>query len=163
MSSKQPVLLTVLIQTEVRRWFVGGIDLEGRPLPLLRSHEGDFDEYLELTFDEQVIYLRHRFASVLQQGCDKLWHRQKKPDCIVFVADGPFDLDKPALSQRVAEHFVTWLTKPPVTFLSGGEGFLCQSLRTVAGELTQQQQEALNTGLPGLVSQTTTEQLWELS
>jgi hypothetical protein len=163
MSSKEPVLLTVLIQTEPRRWFVGGIDFNGRSLPLLRSVMGDFDEYQGLPFDEQVGFLRHRFASVLQQGCDRLWHHQKKPACIVFVADGPFESTQPDLSQRVAEHFVTWMTNPPVAFLSSTDGSLGHALQILAGELTQQQQDIFDLGLPEMVAQIVIEELWEES
>lgn len=153
--------MTVLIQTSAHRWFVAGIDMKGRTLPLLRSQPGDFDAYLELSLDEQVAFLRHRFASVLQQGCDRLWHHQKKPECIVFVADGPFDAGKPELSQRVAEHFVTWLSKPPVAFLSGSNGFLSPAPQMMAGKLTREQQEAFDIGLPEMVAQLAAEDLWE--
>ncbi len=163
MSLKEPVLLTVMIQTNTCRWFVGYIDLKGQTLPLIRSVEGDFDEYRDLSFDEQVSFLRHRFAGVLQQGCDKLWHHQKKPESIIFVADGSLDSAQPELSQRVAEHFATWMTAPPVAFFSGSDGFRHETLQLVAGELTQQQHEVFTIAMPTMVSQLEIDDLWQLS
>ena len=90
MTDKEPVLLTVLIETSRLRWYVAGIGLDGEPLPLLRSEAGNLSPYLGIPFDDQVSFLRHRLSGVLQRGCDRLWGRQKKPCQIVFVADGPF-------------------------------------------------------------------------
>jgi len=60
MTAKEPVLLTVLIETASLRWYVAGIGLEGEPLPLLKSEAGNLSPYLGLPFDEQVSFLRHR-------------------------------------------------------------------------------------------------------
>jgi hypothetical protein len=60
MTTKEPVLLTVLIETANLRWYVAGIGLNGEPLPLLRSEVGNLSPYLGVPLDEQVNFLRHR-------------------------------------------------------------------------------------------------------
>jgi len=123
MTDKEPMLLTVLIETSCLRWYVAGIDLAGKPLPLLRSETGNLNPYLSLPFDDQVSFLRHRLSGVLQRGCDRLWGRQMKPCQIVFVADGPFVQADAELTARVAEHFVEWMTRPPVVFFTAARSF----------------------------------------
>ena len=54
MTSKEPVLLTVLINTEKLRWHVAGLRLDGTPIPLMRSEENNLDAYIGVPFDEQV-------------------------------------------------------------------------------------------------------------
>jgi hypothetical protein len=142
MTDKEPALLTVLIETAALRWYVAGIDLTGRPSPLLVSEPGNLSPYLGVPFDEQVNFLRHRLSGVLQRGCDRLWSRQQKPCQIVFVADGLFVEADAALTPRVAEHFVEWLTSPPVVF-SGSS----QPLRCAAGP-----SRALASSSPGKIS-----------
>ena len=41
MSPKTPVVLLVLVETARLRWFVAALGLDGWPVPLLRSEEGD--------------------------------------------------------------------------------------------------------------------------
>ena len=134
MTAKEPVLLTVLIETASLRWYVAGISLAGEALPLLKSEAGNLSPYLGVPFDEQVSFLRHRLSGVLQRGCDRLWGRQKKPCQIVFVADGPFVQASAELTARVAEHFVEWMTRPPVVFFTTARGFAapsrCRSIRS---------------------------------
>ncbi|HPM79742.1 MAG TPA: hypothetical protein PLF81_03555 [Candidatus Anammoximicrobium sp.] len=164
MTAKEPVLLTVLIETASLRWYVAGIGLEGEPLPLLKSEAGNLSPYLGLPFDEQVSFLRHRLSGVLQRGCDRLWGRQKKPCHIVFVADGPFAQAAPQLTGRVAEHFVEWMTRPPVAFFICVNGFVADgmpSLQAVAGELNDQLRQSLDAGLPPLWDVLDQQQAWE--
>lgn len=166
MNAKEPVLLTVLIETASLRWYVAGISLAGEPLPLLRSEAGNLSPYLGLPFDEQVSFLRHRLSGVLQRGCDRLWGRQKKPCHIVFVADGPFAQAAPELTRRVAEHFVEWMTRPAVAFFTCGDGFAAGdnlSLRSEAGELDDQLRQALDAGLPTLLAARDQPDAWELA
>ena len=166
MNVKEPVLLTVLIETASLRWYVAGIGLAGEPLPLLRSEAGNLSPYLDLPFDEQVSFLRHRLSGVLQRGCDRLWGRQMKPCQIVFVADGHFAQAAPELTRRVAEHFVEWMTRPAVVFFTCGDGFAaCDnlSLRTEAGELDDQLRQALDAGLPALLAARDQPDAWDLS
>ncbi len=166
MTAKDPVLLVVLIETAELRWYVAGISLAGEPLPLLKSESGNLRPYVGVAFDEQVSFLRHRLSGVLQRGCDRLWARQKKPCQIVFVADGPFAQAPPELTPRVAEHFVEWMTNPPVAFYTRDPRFadrerpaLCQ----VAGELAGAYAEPLHAGLAALVATLGDPNAWELA
>jgi len=164
MTAKEPVLLTVLIETASLRWCVAGIGLEGDPLPLLKSEAGNLRPYLGLPFDEQVSFLRHRLSGVLQRGCDRLWGRQKKPCHIVFVADGPFAQAAAELTGRVAEHFVEWMTRPPVAFFICVTGFAAgttPSLQPVAGELNDQLRQSLDAGLSALLTVMDRQEAWE--
>ena len=88
--AKTPVILAVFLETKKFRWFASVIDLQGACTPLIRSAEGNLATYLELPFDEQVSFLRHRLSGVLQRTFDRIWKREQKPCSIVFVADGYF-------------------------------------------------------------------------
>src|SRR5580704_9209886 len=123
MPPKEPVLLTILIETGRLRWYVAGIALDGAATPLICSEPGNLSPYVGVPLDEQVNFLRHRFAGVLQRGCDRLWGRQQKPCQIIFVADGPFIEADPELARHVAEHFVAWMSNPPVAWFVCGAGF----------------------------------------
>jgi hypothetical protein len=166
MTAKEPMLLTVLIETADLHWYVAGISLAGEPLPLLKSEAGNLSPYVGAAFDEQVSFLRHRLAGALQRGCDRLWGRQKKPCQIVFVADGPFPQAPPELTTRVAKHFVEWMTSPPVVFFTRDsrsgerEQFL---LHKVAGELADPYAEPLHAGLVTLLDTLEQPDIWELA
>jgi hypothetical protein len=166
MTAKEPMLLTVLIETAELRWYVAGIGLAGEALPLMKSEAGNLSPYVGVAFDEQVSFLRHRLAGALQRGCDRLWGRQKKPCHIVFVADGPFIQAPPELTPRVAEHFVEWMTSPPVVFFTrdsrpGGPEQL--SLCKVAGELADSYAGPLRAGLAALLGTLEQPDAWELA
>ena len=168
MPDKEPVLLTVLIETAQLRWYVAGIDLAGGLLPLLASEPGNLSPYLGIPFDDQVNFLRHRLSGVLQRGCDRLWGRQKKPCHIVFVADGPFTGANVELTRRIAEHMVEWMTRPPVVFFITARGFAAepqmsepQTLERVAGDLDNALRTALDTGLTAFRDAATRRQAWE--
>lgn len=166
MTTKEPVLLTVLIETGRRRWFAAGLTLDGRPVPLICSAAGNLDPYVGVGLDEQVNFLRHRLCGVLQRGCDRLWGRQMKPRQIVFVADADFDAARGELTQQVAEHFVVWMTKPPVVFFTSENGFppaAPAQLRHIAGDMEQSDQKVLATGLPPLMAAMEDGDLWELA
>ena len=166
MTTKEPVLLVVLLETATRRWSVAGIQLEGTALPLMQSEAGNLDPYLKVPLDEQVSFLRHRLSGVLQRGCDRLWGRGKKPCHIVFLTDGPFTHAPEELTTRIAEHFLEWLTNPPVVFFTSSTPFTPGQqavLRTVAGELGSVRHAALNAALPELFAALGQPSLWELS
>lgn len=166
MPTKEPVLLTVLVETEQRRWFVGGITLDGRAVPLVCSEAGNLDPYVGVELDEQVNFLRHRLSGVLQRGCDRLWGQQLKPRQIVFVCDADFDPANPELTRRVAEHFEIWMTSPPVVFFTSDNGFPQEgnpALVRIAGSLDDACREALETGLPELVAAAKDPDRWELA
>lgn len=163
MNSKEPVLLVVLIETGAERWYVAGVSLAGEPIPLMRSKAGDLHAYVGAAPDEQVNFLRHRLSGVLQRGSDRLWGRQKKPCQIVFVADDYFTHAPPELTQQVADHFDQWMVNPPVVFFVADGAFSPHMLKRVAGAIESLHHEALETGLPALLSAINKNELWELS
>jgi len=166
MVSKEPVLLIVLIQTADLRWYVAGIDLEGEPIPLVRSEAGSLGGYIGTGLDDQTSFLRHRLAGILQRGCDRLWARRKKPCQIVFLADGPFLEAAPDLTFRVAEHFVQWMTSPPVVFFTSSDWSTGEkefSLHRIAGDLDDQYRQSLDDGLPTLLRVLDDLSVWEVA
>ena len=155
MAAKEPVLLAVFVETANLRWFVAGIDANGGVVPLVCSESGNLTPYLGVPLDEQVSFLRHRFAGVLQRGCDRLWGRQQKPFQIVFVTDAPFAQASPELTRRVAEHFVAWMTSPSVVFFTSRARSLPTKPATfelVAGALDSNWQSAFESGLLQIVA-----------
>ncbi|MHC2068255.1 hypothetical protein ACYFX5_12395 [Bremerella sp. T1] len=164
MSTKQPVLLTVLIETASFRWYVAGIDQAGNTTPLLCSQQGDLAPYVGQSFDDQASFLRHRLAGVLQRGCDRLWGKMMKPCEIVFVADNHFADADESLTQRVADHFDQWMTNPPVIFFQiEAESKPCSpKLATIAGEIPSDWRDALEKGFPAMVTQCGEQDPWEL-
>ena len=165
-TSKEPVLLTVLIETAPLRWFVAGLTLEGEPLPLMRSEDGNLADYVGAPLEEQVTFLRHRLAGILQRGCDRLWAKQKKPRQIIFVADAPFPDAPPELTSAVAEHFAAWMVSPPAAFLIAETGFAPipnPELKRIAGELDPADEAILKAGLPELCAVLGKTGFWELS
>jgi hypothetical protein len=164
-TSKEPVLLTILVETEPLRWFAAGIRLTGDAIPLLRSEEGNLADYLGARLDDQVSFLRHRFAGVLQRGCDRLWARNLKPCQFVFVADDWLAHAPADLTHRLAAHLVEWMVNPGVTFLRTKRRFdpnRQPALETIAGSLSPEQETALTTALPGLFEEIHQPERWEL-
>ncbi len=164
MANREPVLLTVLVDTTQRSWSVAGITLDAQPIPLTRSEVGNLDPYVGVVLDQQVDFLRHRLSGVLQRGCDRLWARQMKPRQIVFVANADFEQDNAELTQRVAEHFVLWMSKPPVAFFISENGFRhgeATMLKQLAGDLDPGDCQVLETGLPRLIAVLGENNLWE--
>lgn len=165
MSSKQPVLLLVLIETDTLRWFVAGIDLEGGSHPLIVSEPGNLQPYLGVPVDEQVSFLRHRLAGALQRGCDRLWGRQMKPCQIVLLTDGPYRDADPELARLVGQHFCDWMTNPPVVCgMSRGlfEGSAPLEWELLAGSLEPERLKALASGVDHLRETLRSDEAWEL-
>lgn len=164
MSQKEPVLLLVLVQTSRMRWLVAGIDFQNQAFPLLVSTDNDLAPYQTLSFDEQASFLRHRFCGVLQRGCDRLWGRQKKACKFVFLTDAQFpNAAREELTQRVADHLVEWMAKPSVAFLNSQADFDSLPLNPVciAGQLSTEQQTALQAALPAVYQALHTPEVWE--
>ena len=163
-SPKQPVILTVLIESQAHRWYLAGLDAAGNMEPLLRSQAGDLTAYVGEEFDEQVSFLRHRLSGVLQRGCDRLWGREEKPCQFVFVVDSFFPEAPPELTQRVADHFVEWMTNPPVTwFVWENQAERVEpELRRLAGQLKREDFDLLRAGLPHLLAASAQEDRWEV-
>lgn len=166
MSPKEPVLLVVLIETRLLRWSVAGVRLTGEPIPLIRSSEGNLSSYREKEPDEQVSFLRHRLAGVLQRGTDRLWGQTRKPCQIVFVADGPFPEGEADLGRRVGQNFVDWMSRPPVVYGESAEECALDrpvQLEFLAGSIDGSYCETLGTALPRLWELTQDETKWELA
>ena len=164
MEPKAPVLLVLLVDVSRLRWLAAGIGLDGELVPLVASEDGDLEPYLTLPFDEQVSFLRHRLSGVLQRGFDRLWPRQKKPCQIVLIASAPLDERAGPLTQRVADHFVEWLSNPPVVFLVCQEGFSARPQPRpvrLAGELEAAREEILISRLPALFDAVAQADRWE--
>ncbi len=175
MADREPVLLVVLIQSKLLSWHVGAINTGGQAIPLLRSELGNLDEYQELEFDEQLSFLRHRIAGVLQRGCDRLYAKHAKAIHFVLIADGHYLGAEEGITPRLAEHFVEWMISPPVTYFlqradiaprsDPSESCLPRSLgeiEIVAGEMPETIAEMLRKGLPSLTDQIQHADAWEL-
>lgn len=164
MATKQPVLLTVLIETASYRWYVAGIDQEGTTTPLLCSQDGDLSPYVGEPFDQQASFLRHRLSGVLQRGCDRLWGKMMKPCEIVFITDNQFREADESLTQRVADHFDQWMTNPPVVFFRiEADSKPCNpKLSTVAGHIPAEWRDALDKGFPSMINKCGEKDPWEL-
>ena len=164
MESKAPVLLTVLVETGQGRWYTAGVDLDSTSIPLVRSESGNLDAYHHVAFDDQVSFLRHRLSGVLQIACDRLWGKSKKPCQIVFVTDACFQQAPAELTQRVADHFVEWMTSPPVAFFVSEQAFTADaplSLKQLAGQISPEHQQSLLAGLPRLFAEMREASRWE--
>ncbi|MCP4170083.1 MAG: hypothetical protein GY758_04835 [Fuerstiella sp.] len=164
MAEKEPVLLTILIETKRMRWLAGGISLDHCVFPLLASHDDDLAGYRSMKFDEQASFLRHRFCGALQRGCDRLWGLQKKACQFVFLTDSVFPDAPPELTTRIADHLAQWMTNPPVAFFSvGSASFDVRPLEVtrLAGQITTEFSDALELGLPLLVDAATQADQWE--
>lgn len=164
MSDRVPVILVVLIDTGKLSWHLGGIRLNGEPVPLLKSAGGDLDAYQGLEMDHQVSFLRHRLAGVLQRGCDRLFSHQMKASHFVFIADGTYPHAADEVTERLADHFVQWMMNPPVTYLLAPDG-LTESVtgmpKVVAGTLPENVAAALKEGLPKLTRAISDPDRWE--
>ena len=79
MQTKEPVMLTVMVDAERRRWLLASTRLDGTVTPLLRSEDGDLDTCQGLGFDEQVSFLRHRLCGVFQRGPTAYFQSGKRP------------------------------------------------------------------------------------
>lgn len=165
MSPKAPVLLLVLVETAQLRWFVASIGLDGGSMPLLRSEEGDLAKYLDLPFDEQVDFLRHRLCGVVQRGCDRLWVRDLKACHFVFLFEGLLADPSGELTKSVADHFSLWMAKPAATT------FVCPAdvngtpppLQKLAGQMSPSLENLMQTGLGKLFAAQRDMTAWEVS
>ncbi len=165
MSDRQKAILVVLITTREFRWHAGAITADGLAVPLLRSDQANLHHYTELESDEQVSFLRHRLAGVLQRGCDRLFARHMKANHFLLIADGRFVEADPAITQRLADHFVQWMINPPITYIIANPDFEIHSadqIKVIAGTCLPEVTTVLQTGLPGLVKQIATPESWEL-
>lgn len=160
MATREPVLLVVLIECAAHRWYVAAIDFQGAVSPLLCSEPGSLAAYVGQELDEQVTCLRHRLSGVLQHGCDRLWGRGQKPALIVFALDQLFPHAAAGLTQHVADHFVEWMTNPPVVFLLAGDG--PAGWQTLAGDWPAEARAAFEKSWDELAAAQTQRHRWEV-
>ncbi|GAA5504992.1 hypothetical protein [Novipirellula caenicola] len=164
MSDRQAVPLVVLIDTASCCWHVGAFDASNSSIALLRSDEGNLDSYLGQPLDEQVSFLRHRIAGVLQRGCDRLFPRQMKASYFVLIADGDFPEADESVTPRLAEHFVQWMMNPPVVYLRVPKNFDvndAKEIEVIAGEFPAEIASTIQAGLPQLVALRSDAECWE--
>ncbi|WP_442511129.1 hypothetical protein SH528x_002795 [Novipirellula sp. SH528] len=164
MSDRQLAPLVVLIDTSNCLWHAGTFDASSQPVPLIRSDSGNLDAYKGQPFDEQISFLRHRLAGVLQRGCDRLFSRQMKASHFVLIADGDFPEADESVTPRLAEHFVQWMMNPPVVYLRAPQGFDVQDagdLEVIAGDFPTEIASTVQTGLSQLVTLQSDSDLWE--
>jgi hypothetical protein len=158
MTTKEPVLLVVLVEAARLRWLVAAVGLDGAVAPLLRSEDGDLATYHGLSFDDQVSFLRHRFCGILQRGCDRLWPVSRKACQFIFIFEGTLPGTTEELTPRVAEHFAEWMLNPPVVVFRREGG-----LARLAGAIESPLEDVLRRSLPTLGAATADEDRWELS
>lgn len=164
MSPDEFTILAIVVETGKLRWFLAGLSPDDQIAPLLRSQVGDFDNYLGGDFDEQIAFLRHRFAGVVQRGADRLAREGVRPGRIVFLADGPFQRASKELTDRIADHFAHYMHRPPVAYLVGDlglEGVRPAALTRLAGELDQETENRLARLAPRLAAVMSDSQRWE--
>lgn len=165
MSERQPATFIVLIETQRQRWFAGASDDAGQTIPLMRSDEGNLDQYVGLEFDEQISFLRHRLAGVLQRGCDRLYAKQMKAEQFLLAADGDFPDADPRVTNALAEHFVQWMINPPVVYLrTAGQFELDHAAdwEVIAGELPADADESVSEAVRELAARRNRPDDWEL-
>ncbi len=166
MQSKAPVLLVLLIDSDLLRWFVGAIDLQGAIHPLLCSEVGDLSPYQGEDFDNQVSFLRHRMSGVLQRGFDRVWARNLKPRQILILFSDNLPDTTSELTQRVANHFVEWMMSPSVVVFASHTGLRSLeggALTPLAGTLDESFQSLVQGGVMELCRATGQSDLWEVS
>ncbi len=172
MGDRERALFVVLIQPACFCWHAGGIRSSGEAIPLLRSEPDDLIDYQQLELDAQLSFLRHRFAGVLQRGCDRLFTREMRANHFVLIADGHFRKASEALTERLGKHLTEWMMNPPVTYMLSPHGFVSRSagdsqsiaddLHLIAGDLPSPVSDTLREGLPDLVAKLHDPNCWEL-
>lgn len=169
MRDREPALLVVLIETVPLRWYAVAIGADGRVIPLLRSEDGNLDQYRGLEPDAQLSFLRHRVAGVLQRGCDRLYPKGMKVSHFLLIADGHYPNAAEETTPGLAKHFVEWMINPPVTYLLHRGGFTQQpaavaleDLVIIAGDLPDEIDSALKNNWPEIIDLVAQPDRWEL-
>ncbi len=136
MTEKEPVTLVAHLDLSSEFWSVASVNSSFDVAPIIQSQPSDLEPWGDGTLDEQLSFLRHRIAGILQRGTDRLWGRQQKAQ--LFVVGFRCD-DNPATREvvaKVSEHFCTWMLKPPIICLCvQGDGTLeCIASNTASDE-----------------------------
>ena len=146
------------------RWLAGGIGYDQTVTPLLSSDDDDLLPYVELEFDEQASFLRHRMCGILQRASDRLWAQQKKADHFVFLTDADFPKASAELTSRVSEHLAEWMTRPPVVFFNANDsGFQARpvKLSQIAGSVPDEGRSVLQASIGQLIDVANDPDAWE--
>jgi len=164
-TDRDPACLIVFIETERLRWNVAAIDQTGLAIPLLQSAPGDLKGYIGLEFDAQISFLRHRLASALQRGCDRMYVKQLKAVHFLLIADARFPNAADGITERLAEHFVQWMLNPPATFLIWNGGLNNKNqlgFERIDGDLPDPISAVVAAAMTCLTSQFDEPEKWEL-
>ncbi len=117
MKQKELVILAVQLDLVACRWSIASIDAAGSVDPLIQSTAGDLNRHATGSLDERTSFLRHRIAGALQRGADRLWGLARKAESFAIEFTPAQRNNDSELISRVAEHFCTWMVKPPVVCL----------------------------------------------
>ena len=158
MTEKELVILAARMDFVSCRWSLASIDAEGGVDPLIQSAVNDLAKHAAGTLDERTSFLRHRIAGALQRGADRLWGLTRKAETFA-IEFAPARLpDDSELISRVAEHFCTWMVKPPVVCVQTDQGGATSLLAT---NVDSPDLSRINRGLTVMRPLTEQEDLWE--
>jgi len=159
-TEKEPVTLAAHLNLSAGSWSVASVNGSFEIAPLVQSQPHDLATWQQGSFDEQVSFLRHRIAGLLQRGSDRLWGRQQKAQ--LFMIDFWYEKDDASneVITSVAQHFCTWMLKPPV---------ICVRLRTdgvlgcIASNTSYDQLNDIAASLQTIRTLARQPELWELA
>lgn len=158
MTQKELVILALQLNLPTGRWSIASIDASGSVDPLVQSVAGDLDQHTVGTDDQRTSFLRHRIAGALQRGADRLWGLTRKSELFAIEFQPVRPAQDEDLIVRVADHFCTWMVKPPVVCLnSEPDG----SLSTLASNTDQLDLQRITLGLTTMRPLTDQAELWE--
>ena len=163
-AQKTAALLIVVIRTELQQWFVAGSTENDPVIPLVCSEPGNLKEYVDLSIDEQLSFLRHRIAGAIQRGFDRLYTKDAKAKQILLLIDDEFPSGCPALSQRLGDHFHTWMSRPCVSCYQGSAGRMPATVEQwtcLAGPMEQTERDQWDRSLPMLLDLLDSADCWE--
>ena len=165
MERKGKFMLVIVVETARLRWFVAAVGVDGRVIPLLRSDIGDLEKYQDITFDEQITFLRHRLCGILQRGCDQIWGMDGKACQFVILFEGLLVESTGRLTQAVGNHLTEWILNPPLAvFNLAGDSRAMQSIRleNLAGHMDPSLEQVLRAHLGQLQDACRDLNAWEL-
>lgn len=158
MTQKELVILAAQLDLAAGRWSVASIDAGGCVDPLVQSAVNDLAKHTIGSDDEKTSFLRHRIAGAIQRGADRLWGLTRKAElfAIQFIpVSATQDSD---LIARVADHFCTWMVKPPVVCLQTDDD---GSVSLLASNTEEHDLQRITVGLTAMRPLTSQEHLWE--
>ncbi|MEO2032930.1 MAG: hypothetical protein ABGZ35_12660 [Planctomycetaceae bacterium] len=155
---KELVILAAQFDLVACRWSVASIDDQSVVDPLVQSLPDDLLNYRSGTFHERTSFLRHRIAGALQRGNDRLWGQQRKSELFAIEFATESVAVDGELIRRVAEHFCSWMVKPPVVCLQLELG---TTLSMLASNADTPDQQRIAAGLTTMRPLTQQSDRWE--